>query len=139
LKWAAELHEIGLFMGYSGHHKHGAYLLAHADLPGFSRQDQRALAAMVLGHRGRFSAERLNQLRPRRMVPYRLIAMLRAAVRLHRRRSATPLPTFRARLKETALCLEFPADWLKSRPLTAADLKLERDRCQEVGLTLRFE
>ena len=139
LMWASDLHEIGLFMCYSGHHKHGSYLLANADLPGFSRQDQRALAAMVLGHRGRFSAERLNQLRPRRMVPYRLIAMLRAAVRLHRRRSATPLPPFKAHLRETALCLEFPPNWLKSRPLTTADLKLERDRCQEVGLTLRFD
>ena len=138
LEWSAELHEVGLFMGYSGHHKHGSYVLAHADLPGFSRQDQRALAAMVLGHRGRFSAERLEQLRPRRTVPYRLILMLRVAVRLHRRRSASPLPDFQAEVDGTRLRLTFPPGWLASRPLTVADLRLEQNRCLEIGLTLEY-
>jgi exopolyphosphatase/guanosine-5'-triphosphate,3'-diphosphate pyrophosphatase len=136
LEWAAELHEIGLFMGYSGHHKHGAYLLAHADLAGFSRQEQRALAAMVLGHRGRFSTDRLEKLRPRRDIPTRLIALLRVATRLHRRRSSKPLPPLRASVRGTRLLLEFPEDWLLDRPLTMADLQLERERCEEVGLDL---
>ena len=138
LEWAAELHEIGLFMGYSGHHKHGAYVLAHADLAGFSRQEQRALAAMVLGHRGRFSAARLEQLRPRLYVPYRLILLLRVAVRLHRRRSPKPLPSFRAQVKDKALILTFPEGWLAKRPLTVADLELEQNRCREVKLQLEF-
>ena len=138
LEWAAELHEIGLFMGYSGHHKHGSYVLAHADLAGFSRQEQRALAAMVLGHRGRFSAARLEQLRPRLYVPYRLILLLRVAVRLHRRRSPKPLPSFRAQVKNKALILTFPEGWLEKRPLTVADLELEQNRCREVKLQLEF-
>ena len=138
LEWAAELHEIGLFMGYSGHHKHGSYVLAHADLAGFSRQEQRALAAMVLGHRGRFSASRLEQLRPRRYVPYRLISLLRVAVRLHRRRSSNPLPAFQATVEDEVLKLRFPSGWIEERPLTAADLDMEKNRCREVGLGLDF-
>jgi exopolyphosphatase/guanosine-5'-triphosphate,3'-diphosphate pyrophosphatase len=139
LEWAAELHEIGLFMGYSGHHKHGAYVLAHADLAGFSRQEQRALAALVLGHRGRFSADRLEQLRPRRHVPYRLISLLRVAVRLHRRRSSKTLPLIETTVHGQMLKLRFPEGWLAERPLTATDLELERERCKAVGLELDFQ
>jgi len=38
LGWAARLHEIGLDIAHNQYHKHGAYILGHADLPGFSRQ-----------------------------------------------------------------------------------------------------
>ena len=34
LRWAARLHEVGLDIAHSHYHKHGAYLLQHADLPG---------------------------------------------------------------------------------------------------------
>ncbi|MCG8462607.1 MAG: Ppx/GppA family phosphatase, partial [Holophagales bacterium] len=51
LRWAARLHEIGLAVAHGGCHKHGAYLLQHSDLPGFSFQDQRILALLVRGQR----------------------------------------------------------------------------------------
>ena len=34
LRWAARLHEIGLDVAHSGYHRHGAYLLANADMAG---------------------------------------------------------------------------------------------------------
>ena len=38
LQWASLLHEIGLSIAYSGHHKHAAYLVRHSEMPGlFSR------------------------------------------------------------------------------------------------------
>src|SRR5690606_4512448 len=40
LGWAARLHEIGLTIAHSQHHVHGAYILAHSDIPGFSVQEQ---------------------------------------------------------------------------------------------------
>lgn len=51
LKRAALLHEIGLAIGHSGYHKHGSYLLKHADMAGFSRTDQEKLALLVRYHR----------------------------------------------------------------------------------------
>ena len=45
LAWAAQLHEIGLAVNYTGHHKHGAYLVASSDLPGFARDEQALVAA----------------------------------------------------------------------------------------------
>ena len=50
LTWAARVYEIGLDIAHSQYHKHGAYLIEHSDLPGFSRQDQQALALLVRGH-----------------------------------------------------------------------------------------
>lgn len=43
LDWAARLHEIGLDIAHHQYHKHGAYIIENADLPGFSQQDQKLL------------------------------------------------------------------------------------------------
>ncbi len=51
LRWAAQLHEIGLDVAHSGYHRHGAYLLANADMAGFPREEQKLLAIIVGGHR----------------------------------------------------------------------------------------
>ena len=51
LSWAARLHEIGLDVSHSHYQKHGAYLLEHADMPGFPQEEQRILAAIVGAHR----------------------------------------------------------------------------------------
>jgi Ppx/GppA phosphatase len=40
LRWAAQLHEIGLSISHSAYHKHSAYIAANADMPGFSRGEQ---------------------------------------------------------------------------------------------------
>ncbi len=55
VEWAALLHEIGYTVSHIGFHKHGAYILANADMPGFSAQEQRQLAMLVLGCRGGLS------------------------------------------------------------------------------------
>ncbi len=47
LRWAARLHEIGLDVAHSGYHRHGAYLLANADMAGFP-----ARGAEAPGHHG---------------------------------------------------------------------------------------
>ncbi len=49
LRWAVSLHEIGLSVAHSEFHKHGAYIVGHADMPGFSKRDQARLALLVLG------------------------------------------------------------------------------------------
>lgn len=53
LDWAARLHEIGISVAHNGYHKHGAYILTFADMPGFSKKEQARLAMLVLGHRGK--------------------------------------------------------------------------------------
>jgi exopolyphosphatase/guanosine-5'-triphosphate,3'-diphosphate pyrophosphatase len=53
LRWAAQLHEIGSHVSHSDYHKHGAYILDNADVPGFALPELHRLSLLVLGHRGK--------------------------------------------------------------------------------------
>lgn len=53
LGWAAQLHEIGMQISHSDYHKHGTYILDHADVGGFAMPELHRLALLVLGHRGK--------------------------------------------------------------------------------------
>ena len=55
LEWAAMLHEIGLSISHAGYHKHSAYILSYADMPGFSKMDQAKVALIALGHTGKLA------------------------------------------------------------------------------------
>src|SRR5690606_10004566 len=48
---AAYVRKIGLAISHSGHHRHGAYLLQHSDIAGFSQDDQNHLSHLVAHHR----------------------------------------------------------------------------------------
>ncbi|KPK39335.1 MAG: exopolyphosphatase [Gammaproteobacteria bacterium SG8_47] len=139
LRWAAQLHELGLFVAHNQHHKHGAYLLENADLPGFSRQDQRCLAALVRGHRRKFPLAVYTALPPSCALPLmRLVRLLRLAVVLHRSRSPMPLPGLRLSAEGDKLTLGFEPGWLDTHPLTQADLEQEASCTQVAGFDLAF-
>ncbi|HEY2591957.1 MAG TPA: exopolyphosphatase [Steroidobacteraceae bacterium] len=138
LKWAARLHEIGLDVSHSGYHRHGAYLLENADMPGFPREEQQLLARLVGGHRRKLTLEGLDELIPpwdRQAV--HLILLLRLAVLLHRGRSPAAFPPIELAAKPRSLELAFPARWLKDHPLTSADLQQEIDYLKPHGFRLR--
>ena len=59
LSWAARLHEIGLDVSHSQYQKHGAYLLEHADMPGFPQDEQKILACIVGSHRRKLNLSSL--------------------------------------------------------------------------------
>jgi exopolyphosphatase/guanosine-5'-triphosphate,3'-diphosphate pyrophosphatase len=126
LKWAARLHEIGLDVSHSGYHRHGAYLLENADMPGFPREEQRLLARLVGAHRRKLVLEGVEELVPPwdRSAMY-LILLLRLAVLLHRGRSSTALPPIEIAATPRSLEVRFPARWLREHPLTSADLQQE--------------
>ena len=138
LKWAARLHEIGLDVSHSGYHRHGAYLLENADMPGFPREEQRLLARLVGAHRRKLMLEGVEELVPPwdRSAVY-LIALLRLAVLLHRGRSSTALPAIELSATPRSLEMRFPSGWLRDHPLTSADLQQEVDYLRLSGFRLR--
>ena len=140
LRWAARLHEIGLDIAHSGYHKHGAYVAEHADLLGFSRQEQRLLAALVRSHRRKLPSAPFKALPERWWKPARRLAvMLRLAVLLHRNRSADGLPAFGVATKGDSIHLAFPEGWLDNHPLTRADLEKEAALLAAADFGLTFE
>jgi exopolyphosphatase/guanosine-5'-triphosphate,3'-diphosphate pyrophosphatase len=139
LRWAARLHEIGLDVAHSGYHRHGAYLLANADMAGFPRAEQKLLSIMVGSHRRKPAIEEADELSPpwdRRAPPMTLL--LRLAVLLHRGRSSVPLPPITLKARAKSLEMRFPAGWLDAHPLTRADLHSEIERLKGVGFRLRL-
>jgi exopolyphosphatase/guanosine-5'-triphosphate,3'-diphosphate pyrophosphatase len=138
LRWAARLHEIGLDVAHNGYHRHGAYLLENADMPGFAREEQQLIARLVGSHRRKLDLERLEDLIPPwDRLALRLIVLLRVAVLLHRGRSADALPKIELTARDGALELRFPPGWLDEHPLTVADLQLEIDFLRPHGVRLR--
>jgi len=134
LAWAARVHELGLAIARSGYHKHGAYLIRHADMPGFSKEDQEFVAGLVENHRRKL---RVAPEFPRRSL--RLAALLRLACRLNRSRSSERPSRPLARARDKRLELEFPEDWLHLNPLTWADLADEARRLAPAGIELSFQ
>jgi len=138
LRWAARLHEIGLDVAHNGYHRHGAYLLDNADMPGFAREEQQLLARLVGSHRRKLTLERLEDLIPPwDKLALNLMVLLRLAVLLHRGRSPVALPKIELTARNRTLEMRFPAKWLKEHPLTVADLQLEIDYLKAQNLRLR--
>ena len=79
----------GFTVSHLSFHKHGAYILENADMPGFSAQEQRQLALLVLGCRGGLS--KMADLLADRDVVAQMLA-LRLAVLFHHARRAIDAP-----------------------------------------------
>jgi exopolyphosphatase/guanosine-5'-triphosphate,3'-diphosphate pyrophosphatase len=137
LAWAAQLHEIGLAVNYTGHHKHGAYLVAASDLPGFARDEQALVAALIRGHRRKldngFFAALPEELQFRAK---KLCALLRLAVLLNRNRDPEVVSLPHLSAADNKLTLTFNEEWLDAHPLARADLEREQRRVKPVGLKL---
>jgi len=139
LDWAARLHEIGLTVAHNQYHKHGAYLVEKADLPGFSWQEQQQLAMLIRGHRRKFPPEVFEAM-PLASRPgaQRLCVLLRLAVLLHRARQDIELRGPRLRADKRALSVRFARGWLRQHPLTQADLEQEAAWLKAAGFRLDF-
>jgi exopolyphosphatase/guanosine-5'-triphosphate,3'-diphosphate pyrophosphatase len=133
LDWAVKLHEIGMSIAQGAYHKHSAYILANADMPGFSRQEQGWLSNLVLAQRGK-----LAKMRAAFEDDPRLAAMalcLRLAVIFHRSRRALTLPRrLQLERKARGYRLEVSHEWLEKQTLVAVALEHEREEWDCVGL-----
>ncbi|HRP96028.1 MAG TPA: exopolyphosphatase, partial [Rhodocyclaceae bacterium] len=130
LHWAALLHEIGVSVAHSSYHKHSAYILANADMPGFSRMDQARLARIVLAHRGKLA--RVSGI-DESSSDWMLIVCLRLAVILHRARDGRGVPPISIDRTERGFAVSLCDDWLEQLPLTAAALEEEQRQWLSVG------
>jgi exopolyphosphatase/guanosine-5'-triphosphate,3'-diphosphate pyrophosphatase len=125
LSWAAKLHEVGISIAHSGFHKHGAYIVENADMPGFSRKDQVNLAALVRASRGSLKKFSL----PWGDANWPLILCLRLAVLFSLGRRDLGLTglrlTSRGGVRADEWELAVPDALLQANPLTQAALEDE--------------
>ncbi|OQX12097.1 MAG: exopolyphosphatase [Thiothrix lacustris] len=139
LGWAADLHELGLAVSHSSYHKHGGYLLEHADLPGFSNEEQRWLSVLVRTHRQKFSSKLFGLLDAEdyQNALY-LCVLLRLAVLLHRSHKEVAPRIERLRVATNRVELRFADDIRVQKPLLLADLEREQVFLKAVKVELVF-
>lgn len=133
LKWAAKLHEIGLSIAYRSYHKHSAYIVQNADMPGFSQMEQVQLSQLLLAHRGKLSkmAQLLSLPKGRT-----LIFCLRLSTLFYRSRNQIVLPEIVCRSVPRGFELLLDAEWLATNSLTATALSDEAAEWEASGHTL---
>ena len=135
LTWASKLHEIGISVAYSGYHKHSAYILANADMPGFSRDEQVRLAVMVQAHRR--SLKKVTKKIEDIGADWDMVFALRLAVLLCRSRSDVAVPSLQPRRQGRKLRLGLDSAWLARNPLTVTALHDEIREWDEIGFELK--
>lgn len=127
LDWAARLHEIGTDIAYTAYHKHTAYILDQADMPGFSRKEQQLLSLLTLGQRG--DVRKIEAQVGDNQMMWAAIFALRLAVLFCRARLPLELPAARTQLRFDTLkhsfILRISQQWLEDNPLTAGALDNE--------------
>jgi exopolyphosphatase/guanosine-5'-triphosphate,3'-diphosphate pyrophosphatase len=140
LEWAAEVHEAGIAISHSQYHKHGAYLVEYTELSGFTREQHKALAALVRTQRRKFSNKVFRDLPGDDGEKIRKLSVIfRLAVLLHRSRRDRSFSDLVVKVGDDKLKLVFPKGWLQDHPLNNADLAAESKYLEAAGFKLRFE
>lgn len=127
LEVAALLHDIGTIIRFSGHHKHGEYIVANSEIFGLNRRDLSIISNVVRYHRKMGPApNHYNYIalqREDRLMVTKLAAILRVADALDRRHDS----------KTGILAFERAEDRFIIKPEKKADYSLERMSLAEKG------
>lgn len=135
LGWAGCFHELGLSIAHSGYQRHTAYILEHADMPGFSKSEQKILATLCLGHRGKLGNALIRLPTDRH---WHALFCLRLAAVLHRRRETLDELPLTLQVRDRTFRMEIDGDWLAEHPLTDYSLHTEQNEWRKTGFELEL-
>lgn len=126
LEAACLLHELGLHIDYKLYHQHGAYVLSHIDLPGYTQLQKMTIRDLVKGHRQNISTDDFEAYHPEvKPMIINLLRILRISVVLSIRRADLTVPELQLTVEGDHWRLSFPDNWLKTHPLISAELNNE--------------
>lgn len=137
LRWSAQLYEVGADINASGYHKHGEYIIKYADIAGFSKEQQNALAWLVGSHRKKliFPKElKLNILKRERLI--KTCALLRLSVLLCQQRQLSEAAEIKIKATDSKITLTIKKAWLNERPMIVRALSNEQQLIEEAGIQL---
>jgi exopolyphosphatase/guanosine-5'-triphosphate,3'-diphosphate pyrophosphatase len=134
---SAMLHEIGLHIEYKLHHQHGAYILSHLPMVGYTQQQRAGIKTLVQSHRQEIKLSLFDSFHPEvRQALLVLVRVLRLCCLLSIRRKDNLLADFTLIATQEKWTLTFPEGWLKSHPLIDAELANEKWQQHKVGWVL---
>jgi exopolyphosphatase/guanosine-5'-triphosphate,3'-diphosphate pyrophosphatase len=130
LRWSALLHEVGLVVSQTGYHKHAAYMIENADLPGFTTREQKLMGKLIVAQKGslRKVAEALAD-------PdfAKAVLALRLAILFMHSRIETGASELKLRMK-TRIELEIKREWVTHHPTVSYWMEKEQELWDEVGI-----
>lgn len=139
IRWSSFLHEIGLTISHSKFQVHGAYLIEHSDLSGFSQPEKLQLAWLVKSHRRKLPLKDLENFRPKRQQVLLVLSMvLRLAVLLNHSRNPAEVVMPSIDFEDENVKLTFPENWLSEHPLTEKNLEMESVYLKAAGIKFKY-
>ncbi|MEI7917521.1 MAG: exopolyphosphatase [Methylophilaceae bacterium] len=135
LTWSAQLHEIGISIAHSGYHKHSAYIIENADMPGFSKMEQETVGFLVRSQRRSLAKLPMPLVSEDLCV---LSMIFRLAVLFHRNRQDIQPPELNLAWSKLGFGLDVEQKWLSENPLTQAELIAEVGYWKDINITLNL-
>lgn len=132
LYWSGMLHEVGLAVSHTGYHKHAAYMVENADLPGFTTREQRLMSTLIVAQKG--NLRKIGEALADADFAKAVLALRLATMFMHARIDAD-LSGLRLKMKNR-IELELRRDWLTQHPTVSYWIEKERDWWDEVGVDL---
>ena len=136
LDWASQLHEMGCLISHTDYHHHGAYVLGHSDVPGFTQTELAHLAALVLAQRGKL--RKVEDFLQDPEFALQLLCLRLATVLCHARRDPD-LRQIALRCKPEKWSLKAQTGWADSFPQSAYLLGEEVLAWQKTPYVFQFK
>ena len=130
LFWSALLHETGLVVSQTGYHKHGAYLVENADLPGFTTREQKAMGRLIVAQKG--NLRKVSEVLSEPDFAKAVLA-LRLAILLMHARIEVEASELRLRMK-SRIELDIKRDWVSHHPTVSYWIEKEQEWWDELGV-----
>jgi exopolyphosphatase/guanosine-5'-triphosphate,3'-diphosphate pyrophosphatase len=130
LAWSALLHEVGMVVSQTGYHKHAAYMIENADMPGFTTREQKAMARLIVAQKG--NLRKVSDGLPDPDFAKAVLALRVGILLMHAR--IVPEPgELKLRMK-SRIELEIRRDWVSRHPTVSYWLEKEQEWWDEVGV-----
>jgi exopolyphosphatase/guanosine-5'-triphosphate,3'-diphosphate pyrophosphatase len=130
LHWSAQLHEMGMVVSQTGYHKHAAYMIENADLPGFTAREQKAMAKLIVAQKGN-----LRKIGDSLAEPdfAKAVLALRLAILLMHARIEADFSELKLRMKNK-IELDIKRSWVAHHPTVSYWIEKEQEWWDEVGV-----
>ena len=130
LYWSALLHEVGLVVSQTGYHKHAAYMIENADLPGFTTREQKTMSRLIVAQKGN-----LRKVAELLVDPdfAKAVVALRLAILFMHSRIELDFRELKLRMK-SRIELEIKRDWVAHHPTVSYWMEKEQELWDEVGV-----
>lgn len=136
---AAALHELGLHIGYKSYHEHGAYILNHVEITGFTTLQRMMIRDLVSMHRQPVDMKAIaNYSEDIRGMLICSLRILRLAIILVGRRKSSAIPKVSLRIDGSTWSLILPDDIKIKHPLIHTELVHECWMQHKAGWQLRL-